>query len=133
MSMRTPFDRETKNPLTAAATAERDYDNEGKLSEKELRDIRDLQPLQGFGWVDPHEEAQAKALIDEQLTKEFGGPFTVKTCGFFIALKIYVRPEELKTGVREDGSTYSLWIAPKATQQDKYQAASALVIGMGPQ
>lgn len=94
---------------------------------------RPLPPLQGFGYVDPHEEELAKRIIDEQLTKEFGGPFTVRVCGFFIALKIYVRPEELKAGVREDGSTYSLWIPQKAQQGDKYQAASALVLGVGPQ
>src|SRR5688572_20023733 len=134
MAMRTPgYDPETRTRKPAAADTVEQYFDPVDNSYKVRTITKPLPQLQGFGYVDPHEEAEAKRIIDEQLTKEFGGPFTVRVCGFFIALKIYVRPEELKAGVREDGSTYSLWIPQKAQQGDKYQAASALVLGVGPQ
>lgn len=92
-----------------------------------------LPQLDSFGHVKPYERDKAKALIDETLIAEIGGPFTMKVTGFFIALKVYVRPDELKEIERADGTKVTFHLPYQATQQDKYQAASALVLGVGPQ
>lgn len=83
--------------------------------------------------IEPEEEALARTLIDEQFIALTGKPFDMKPAGYLVALKIYVRPEELKTGTRDDGSTYSLYLPDMARAEDKYQSVAALVCAMGPE
>lgn len=82
--------------------------------------------------VQEHEVAEARRLIDEMFIKLTGKPFDYKTCGWLITLKIYIRPDELAKGKREDGSEYTIWRPQMTATNDKYQSVAALVVGMGP-
>lgn len=83
--------------------------------------------------IEPEEEALARTLIDEQFITLTGKPFDMKPAGYLVALKIYVRPEELKTGVTADGNPYTLYLPDMARAEDKYQSVAALVCAMGPE
>lgn len=85
-----------------------------------------------FGFVQPGEEAQARALVDKLFTELTGRPYQAKACGYFLTLKIYIRPEELIKGKRADGSEYSLYRPDQTAQNDKYQSCTALVVDVGP-
>lgn len=86
-----------------------------------------------WGFVEAHEEAEAKRLIDDDFRTINGKPFDYRPGGYFIAAKIYVRPDELSTVSRPDGSKVTLWRPPSSTANDKYQSCSALVLAVGPQ
>ena len=47
--------------------------------------------------IEDHEEVEAKALIDQHFIEMTGKPFDMRPAGYLVAVKIYVRPEELKT------------------------------------
>lgn len=83
--------------------------------------------------IEPHEEALAKQLIDEQFIDMTGRPFDMKAAGYLIAVKIYVRPEELKTITQEDGTEVTLYLPDTVRAEDKYSSVSALVCGIGPE
>jgi len=68
--------------------------------------------------IEPHEEELAKKLIDDQFISMTGQPFDMKPAGYLVAVKIYVRPEELKTITHAE---------------DKYSSVSALVCAVGPE
>lgn len=82
--------------------------------------------------IEAHEEIQARSLIDEMFTELTGKRLTLKPTGYLIAVKIYVRPEELASGVRADGSKYVIWTPPAVSQEDRYRSVSALVVAVGP-
>jgi co-chaperonin GroES (HSP10) len=82
-------------------------------------------------YIEVHEEEEAKRLIDEEYTKLTGGPCTLRPCGYLIAVKIWVTPDELSVIKMPDGSTKTLY-SPHLTQdQDKYRSVSALVVAVG--
>jgi hypothetical protein len=119
----------TPRNLTGAAMAERIWNPERNAYEI----VKHYPAVDNVGYVTEPEELKAKSIIDEQLTEIIGGGFTVRVTGFFIALQIYTRPEEFKEITRADGVKQTLFLPQKATQGDKYQAATALVIGVGKQ
>lgn len=82
--------------------------------------------------VQPHEEVDAKRLIDEMFVKLTGKPFEAKVCGYLICLKIYIRPEELKKVVDVNGVEQTIWRPNMTATNDKYQSVTALVVGVGP-
>ena len=47
--------------------------------------------------IEPHEEVLAQQFIDEQFIEMTGQPFDMRPAGYLVAVKIYIRPEELKT------------------------------------
>lgn len=83
-------------------------------------------------FVEEYEEAEAKALIDKQFTELTGKPFNYRPAGYFIAAKIYIRPEEIKTIKDAAGKNVTLWRPPTSTADDKYQSVAALVCAVGP-
>ena len=83
--------------------------------------------------IEPHEEVAAQDLIDEHFVEMTGRPFTMKPAGYLIATKIYVRPEELKTITRDDGTEVSIYLPDTVRAEDKYQSVSALVCAVGPE
>jgi len=83
--------------------------------------------------IEPHEEAVAKKLIDDHFVEMTGKPFDMKPAGYLIATKIYVRPEELKTIKRDDGTEVSIYLPDTVRAEDKYQSVSALVCAVGPE
>lgn len=86
-----------------------------------------------FGYVMPHEAAQAKALIDARFIEMTGKPFGYRVTGYLIAVKIYVRPDEIKEIKRTDGSVGKLYISQQSQSEDKFSSVAALVVGIGPQ
>lgn len=89
-------------------------------------------PPPGLSHIEPHEEAAVKDLIDQHFIEMTGKPFDMRPAGYLVAAKIYVRPEELKTVTREDGTTAVIYLPDTVRAEDKYQSVSALVCAVGP-
>src|ERR1700743_2048360 len=77
-----------------------------KKSRKETSKMGAVTPLSK---IEPHEEDEAKKLVADHLEQVLGCKFTGKVAGYMIGLKIYVRPEELSTITRDDGTTATLY------------------------
>ena len=88
---------------------------------------------QGLSFIEPHEDEEAEAFIQRQFLEMTGQAFDMKPAGYLIALKIYVRPEELKTITRDDGTEATLYLPDIVRAEDKYQSCAALVCAMGPE
>lgn len=83
--------------------------------------------------IEDHEEDEARRLIDERFVDMTGRPFDMKPAGYLVAAKIYVRPDELKTVTRDDGTTATLYLPDTVRAEDKYQSVSALICAVGPE
>ena len=83
--------------------------------------------------IEPHEEALAQQFIDEQFIEITGKPFDMRPAGYLVAVKIYIRPEELKTIKKEDGTEVTLYLPDTVRAEDKYSSVSALVCAVGPE
>lgn len=84
--------------------------------------------------IEAHEEEQARTLIAAHFSQITGGQeFKLRPGGYLIAVKIYIRPEELKTIKRDDGTEAKLFLPDIARAEDKYQSVAALVMAMGPE
>jgi co-chaperonin GroES (HSP10) len=83
--------------------------------------------------IEPHEEELAKQFIDEQFIEMTGQPFDMRPAGYLVAVKIYIRPEELKTIKKEDGSEVTLYLPDTVRAEDKFSSVSALVCAVGPE
>lgn len=86
-----------------------------------------------LSYIEPFEETTAKKLVDEQFIALTGKTFGLRPGGYMIAVKIYVRPEEIKEITKDDGSKVTLYIPHSAQTDDKYQSVAALVCSVGPQ
>ena len=83
--------------------------------------------------IEEHEEAEAKALIDQHFIEMTGKPFDMRPAGYLVAVKIYVRPEELKTIKQDDGTEVTLYLPDTVRAEDKYSSVSAWVCAVGPE
>jgi co-chaperonin GroES (HSP10) len=83
--------------------------------------------------IEPHEEALAQQFIDEQFIEMTGQPFDMRPAGYLVAVKIYIRPEELKTIKKEDGTEVTLYLPDTVRAEDKFSSVSALVCAVGPE
>jgi co-chaperonin GroES (HSP10) len=83
--------------------------------------------------IEPHEEELAQQFIDEQFIEMTGQPFDMRPAGYLVAVKIYIRPEELKTIKKEDGTEVTLYLPDTVRAEDKYSSVSALVCAVGPE
>jgi co-chaperonin GroES (HSP10) len=83
--------------------------------------------------IEPNEEDLAKQVIDEQFIEMTGQPFDMRPAGYLVAVKIYIRPEELKTIKKEDGTEVTLYLPDTVRAEDKYSSVSALVCAVGPE
>ena len=83
--------------------------------------------------LEPHEEALAQQFIDEQFVEMTGKPFDMRPAGYLVAVKIYIRPEELRTIKKEDGTEVTLYLPDTVRAEDKYSSVSALVCAVGPE
>ncbi len=106
----------------------------------------DQAPLQkNVSFVEDHEQIQAQSVIDEQfraltktfLPQEFPNGVTFREQNnltrYFCAVKIYIRPEEMKTIVNDDGDRVTLYLPDQVRAEDKYQSCVGLVVSLGPQ
>lgn len=94
--------------------------------------VSDRDLAQGLSNIEPHERELAKSLIDDHFVEMTGHPFDMKPAGYMLALKIYVRPEDLKTIKRDDGTEVTLYLPDVVRAEDKYSSCVALVCGLGP-
>lgn len=83
--------------------------------------------------IEPHEEELAQKFIDEQFIEMTGQSFDMRPAGYLVAVKIYIRPEELKTIKKEDGTEVTLYLPDTVRAEDKYSSVSALVCAVGPE
>jgi co-chaperonin GroES (HSP10) len=83
--------------------------------------------------IEVHEEDEARSLIDKHFIEMTGRPFDMKPAGYLVAVKIYVRPEELKTITQADGTEVTLYLPDTVRSEDKYSSVSALVCAVGPE
>lgn len=90
-------------------------------------------------YIEDHETLQAQSMIDElfrDLTKTDKTPEGLtfrdhcRLTRYFAAVKIYVRPEEIKVG--PDGA-HSIILPDSVRSEDRYQSCAGLVIALGPQ
>lgn len=69
-----------------------------------------------------HEEAIARELILDQFKEMTGKRELPRPCGYFLALRVFVRPEKIR----------QIYLADVTRAEDKYQSVSALVCDRGP-
>lgn len=84
-------------------------------------------------FVEPYELDLAKQAVQDEFMKLTGKPFDFRPAGYMIALKIFIRPEEIKVIKDVHGEMKTLWLHHKTVAEDKYQQVAALVCAMGPQ
>lgn len=88
-------------------------------------------------FVLPHEIPAAKKLIDDDFIRLTGKPFDFRPAGYMVAVKIWIRPDEMKTITIKEGpdkgKKATLWMPPAMQREDKYQSVAALVCALGPQ
>lgn len=87
----------------------------------------------GLSYIEDGEVAAAKKLIDTQFAQLTGKGFGYRVAGYYLICKIYVRPEDVRSGKRDDGTEYKLYLPDQTRDRDKFQSCSALVCGIGPQ
>lgn len=101
---------------------------------KEINEaLNEFLPKQGLSNIEPHEEVIAHDLVNQHFIEMTGKPFDMKPAGYMIAMKIYVRPEELKEITRDDGTKATLYLPDTVRAEDKYQSVAALVCAVGPE
>jgi co-chaperonin GroES (HSP10) len=79
-----------------------------------------------LSYIEDSEVIQAKQIIEEQL----GFPVP-RVCGYHMAVKIFVRPEETKEILGDDGISRKIYLPHTVTVHDKYRSCTALVLSMG--
>lgn len=88
-------------------------------------------------FVLPHEIADAKKAIDDEFMRLTGKPFDFRPAGYMVAVKIWIRPDELITTTIKEGpdrgKKATIWLPPSMQKEDKYQSVAALVCALGPQ
>lgn len=77
-------------------------------------------------YIEDQEELQAKEYIQTQL-----GFNPIATINNQIAVKIYLRPEEISTVQTDDGRTISIYMPPTINAADRFRSCVALVISIG--
>lgn len=88
--------------------------------------------MNSLSFIESHEEAEAKRLIDDLFISITGKPFNYRPFNYFVAVKVYTRPEDLKDIKMPDGTTKKLFLPTQFLQNDKYESVSALVCAVGP-
>lgn len=80
-----------------------------------------------YSFIDDNEEKEAKEFIQKHL-----GFLPPRVAGYYMAVKIYLRPEEITTVVDEvTGEKKSIYLPETVTANDKYRSCTALVVAMG--
>lgn len=99
-----------------------------KQSEKV--DINLNQSIDNFryktSYIEDYEEEEAKRLIEESLGFE-----RPRITGYHMAVKIYVRPEDIYEFTKEDGSKGKFYLPSSATAHDKWTNCVGLVLSQG--
>ena len=95
-----------------------------------------------FIGVEPHEQIKAQSFVDQAMrdatkSKDHPEGFTfrenARLTRYFCVVKIYVRPEELKTFTDAEGKTSTLYLPDMVRAEDRFQSCTGVVIALGPQ
>jgi hypothetical protein len=78
-------------------------------------------------FIEPFEEQEAKDFIKNQLGYEAPRP-----CGYYVLIKLYIRPEEMKTIKTAEGKEVTLYAPDTVRVEDRYISIAALVLALGP-
>lgn len=110
---------------------------------KNSNSVIQKQPEQhNLSFIEDHEQLQAQSLIDNQfreLTKCAEHPAGItlrehfRLTRYFCAVKIYVRPEEMKEITQADGKKVTLYLPDSVRSEDRYQSCTGVVVALGPQ
>jgi co-chaperonin GroES (HSP10) len=80
-----------------------------------------------LSFIEKHEEKEAQELIKKHLGFE-----PPRMTGYHMAVKIYVRPEELSEITTGKGEKKKLYLPEKVRAEDKWRNCTALVVSQGP-
>lgn len=80
-----------------------------------------------LSYIEDYEEEDAKRLIQESLGFE-----PIRTIMWQVAIKVYVREEDIRQITTDDGRKISIYLPESATAHDKFVNCVGLVISMGP-
>ena len=83
-------------------------------------------------YIEDHEVAEAEKVIAEEFAALTGKPGLPRPVGPWLAIKIYIRPEELKTITNDQGEKVTLYLPDASRASDKWTNCVGLVVGMGP-
>lgn len=93
----------------------------------------DMRPS-SLSYIEPHEVVEAIKQVDENwLAASKGKPLKFRPAGYKILIRLYVRPELLRTITAVDGTTYELKLPESVTAEDKFISCTGLVLRMGEQ
>ena len=76
--------------------------------------------------IETHEEAEARALIDELC------PHRPSACGYYILVKTHIRSDVAKEVTTVDGGKASLYVPQSVQTSDQFNSIAALVLDVGP-
>lgn len=120
---------DNSNNVSSPPTLHKNKDAASQWSEDKEISVKDSQRIDKFSlsYIEDYEEEEAKKLIEECLGFE-----PIRTCGFNMAVKVYVRPEDVHEFTRPDGKKVSLYLPDEARAHDKFVNNVGLVISQGP-
>lgn len=81
-----------------------------------------------ISFIEEYEEEEAKRLIAEELGFE-----PLRPNLWQVVVKVYVRPEDCREIVRDDGKKVSIYLPASETGRDKFVNCVGLVLSKGPQ
>lgn len=79
-------------------------------------------------FIDATEEVEAKEFIKTHLG--FDPP---RMCGYFMAVKLFIREEDIDIGKDINGKEIKIAIPETVRANDKYKSCTALVVAQGPE
>lgn len=82
--------------------------------------------------IEPHEELEARAVVADEFFKLTGTNILPRPCGPWLAVKIFIRPDEIKTIKDKSGKEVTLYLPQVSQAQDKYANCVGLVMAVGP-
>lgn len=88
-----------------------------------------------LSFLEEDEKPKAVNMIDDLFVKLCGKPLSpnFRLTRYFVAVRIYVRPEELREVTREDGTKGTLYLPDTVRAEDRYQSCTGMVVAIGPQ
>lgn len=84
-------------------------------------------------YIEPHEELQARSAVAAEFHAITGSAELPRATGYYLALKLHIRDEELVSGVDKNGKEFKLIRPQQSLDEDKYQSVVGLVVSVGPQ
>lgn len=88
-----------------------------------------------LSYLESDEVPKSKDMIDKLFTDLCGKPLSpnFRLTRYFVAVRIYVRPEELKEIDGADGKKHVIYLPDSVRAEDRYQSCTGMVVAVGPQ